>query len=145
MNEYPPNRGPVLKDTSSLLWLSTTDTFLLSLLLCLLPHHLEKTAVLESDCRPWRTHFRHSSPKNGESEVTHSRRDGVIEWRVPMPRDTHWESQMTQQRHSVCFPSVLALGVRGLVYPEQSVLLRTSADAKMIGPFLFLALGALSL
>lgn len=68
-----------------------------------------------------------------------------------MPRDTHWESQITQQRHSVCFPSVLALGVRGLVYPEprltlkQSVLLRTSADAKMIGPFLFLALGALSL
>lgn len=28
---------------------------------------------------------------------------------------------------------------------KQSVLLRTSADAKMIGPFLFLVLGALSL
>lgn len=69
----------------------------------------------------------------------------------PCTELTHWESQTSQKRCSVCFPPVLALEIRGpgllrdQVDPQGSAFLGTSAEAKIIRPFLFQALGALNL
>lgn len=62
-----------------------THTSLLSFLLCLLLHLPEKTALLGSDCRPCGCVSDTATAKDGGySGVTHSRRDGVFAWRVPL-------------------------------------------------------------